>query len=344
MTSLRALASDPGSLAGVLGLASAAAGGAPIALVDTDGQVVAGDPPATVVGPSHPVEVGGSIVGAVRASAGVPPEIVALAARSIELAIGGAHEHAETARVAQELAIGRRIQLTLLPRRFPDVAGWAFAAAYEPAREVGGDLYDAFPLRGRHDRVALLIADVTGKGIPAALLMADVRALLHAATDNAEGPADALERVNRILVTERTTSLFVTAALVVVETATGRITYASAGHEPPLVARCQGGVVRLEASGPILGAFADATFEERTASLDRGDCLVLYTDGVTETRADDREFFGEDRLLRSITAACGWTADAIARTLVEETRAFRGGAEPFDDLTLLVAERKPASV
>ena len=114
--------------------------------------------------------------------------------------------------------------------------------AYEPAREVGGDLFDVFHLRGRPDLVCLLIADVTGKGIPAALLMADVRALLHAAADNADGPGDALRRVNGILVRERATPLFVTAALLVVDVASGAVRFASAGHEPPLVARFRGGI------------------------------------------------------------------------------------------------------
>ena len=123
--------------------------------------------------------------------------------------------------MTHELAIGRRIQQSLLPRFLPEIEGWTFAAGYEPAREVGGDLFDVFQLRGRPDLVCLLIADVTGKGIPAALLMADVRALLHAAADNADGPADALGRVNGILVRERATPLFVTAALLVVDTASG---------------------------------------------------------------------------------------------------------------------------
>lgn len=343
MSSLESILDVP-AIAGLLGLASAAAGGAPIGLVDVDGSHVAGGEAESADARRHAVAVGGTVVGAVVARPDVPPELLALVARSIELALGGEHEHAESVRVSQELAIGRRIQLALLPRRFPDVPGWAFAAAYEPAREVGGDLYDVFPLRGRTDRIGILIADVTGKGIPAALLMADVRALLHAAADNADGPADALGRVNRILVRERATSLFVTAALMVIDTTTGRIAYAAAGHDPALIARCQGGVPRLDASGPILGAFEDATFEERAATLERGDCLVLYTDGVTEARSESRHFFGEDRLLRVVSSACGWTADAIARTVIDDVASFRGTAEPFDDLTLLVVERQPAAV
>ena len=108
-----------------------------------------------------------------------------------------------------ELAIGRRIQRSLMPRRFPNLAGWEIAAAYESAREIGGDLFDTFPLRDQPGRLAFAIADVTGKGIPAAILMADARALIHAAADHSTGPAESLSRVNRVLVRERATSLFV---------------------------------------------------------------------------------------------------------------------------------------
>ena len=136
--------------------------------------------------------------------------------------------------------------------------GWRFSADYEPAREVGGDLYDVFGLRAGGDRVVLLIADVTGKGVPAALLMADTKALLHAAADNATGPADALARVNRILAIERRSARFVTAAMAEVDAGSGEVRLAIAGHEPPLVVQADGLVEEMEVSGPILGAFAGA--------------------------------------------------------------------------------------
>jgi sigma-B regulation protein RsbU (phosphoserine phosphatase) len=334
---------DPGALAGLLGLASAAAGGAAIGLIDREDRLLAGRSAGAIPPRRYPVTHDGRVVGAVISGGAIAPELLVLVARAVELALTGAQDQADRARVANELAIGRRIQLALLPRRFPDVDGWTFAADYEPAREIGGDLFDAFPLRGRTDRFGLVIADVTGKGIPAALLMADVRALLHAAADNADAPADALGRVNRILVHERPTSLFVTASLLLVEAATGQVRYASAGHEPPLVARCDGRLDALEATGPILGAFADGDFEERTARLEPGDALVLYTDGVTEARDTARRFFGEERLRAAITGACGRPAGEIVRAVMDDVRAFQGDAEPFDDLTLLVVERRPTS-
>lgn len=340
MSSLDDLVDDE-ALAGLLALASAAAGGAPVGVADLAGVVVAGRPVGPIPPRVHPIMLDDRPVGAVVGAATVSSELLALVARALELILAGASDQADRARVGQELAIGRRIQRSLLPRFFPELEGWTFAADYEPAREVGGDLFDVFRLRGQPDQIGLLIADVTGKGIPAALLMADVRALLHAAADNADGPADALRRVNGILVRERATALFVTAALLVVDSRTGALRYASAGHEAPLVARFRGGVDALDVPGPILGAFGDADFEERTAELEPGDALILYTDGLTEARDERRRFYGEDRLLASIRSVCGRAAEEIKRAIVEDIRSFRGDAEAFDDLTLLVVERRP---
>jgi sigma-B regulation protein RsbU (phosphoserine phosphatase) len=310
-------------------------------VTDGDGRLLVGRSPGVVPGRVHPVTIDERVAGAVVAAEGVAPELLALVARSLELVLAGGRDEAERARVGNELAIGRRIQLSLLPRSFPDVEGWTFASFYEPAREVSGDFFDAFRVRGISEQVCVLIADVTGKGIPAALLMADVRALLHAAIDNVDSPADALRRVNTILVRERMTSLFVTAALLVIDSVTGEVRFASAGHEPPIVARQSGALDHLEAVGPILGAFDDAAFEERTARLVAGDALVLYTDGATETRNPARRFYGEERLIANLTAACGRPADAIVHAIVDDIRRFRGEAERFDDLTLLVVERRP---
>jgi len=331
---------DPESSAALLALASAAAGGGSIGLLDTRGALVAGRSPGAVPARASALVVEGRTVGSVVGDAAATPELIALLARALELLLAGARGHADRLRVSQELAIGRRIQLALLPRRFPSLPGWAFAADYEAAREVGGDMFDAFPLRGRTDQVAVLVADVSGKGIPAALLMADVRALLHAAADNADGPADALGRVNRILVTERATSQLVTAALLVIDTATGRVRHASAGHESPLVVRRAGGTDELRNTGALLGALADPQLDEREALLEPGDALVLYTDGITDTRDERRRFYGEERLLEELAGVSGFTAPDIVGAVMRDVRAFRGDAEPFDDLTLLVVRRE----
>ena len=333
---------DAAACAGLMGLASATVDGAPIGVVDLEGRLVIGERAGLIAARRHPIGLDGTLLGAIEAPEQVPESLLALLAKSLELTMAGARQAAANARMEHELSIGRRIQLALLPHRFPEVDGWSFAAAYEAAREVGGDLYDAFPVRGKADRVGLVVADVTGKGIPAALLMADCRALLHAATDNAPSPGDALARVNRILVTERPTSLFVTAFLGVLETATGILRYASAGHELPSLVRQGGDLERLEAAGPLLGAFAQVDYEDREVQLEPGDVIAIHTDGVTDARDPEGAFFGEERLEASLRAAAGRAPEAVATALVEAVRVFRAGAEPFDDLCLLLAGRDPA--
>jgi serine phosphatase RsbU (regulator of sigma subunit) len=336
---LHALIADP-TLERLLEMASAAAGGRAIAVTGPDGQLLAGGPLAAG-GQRLPVRVDDEAIGHVVCDPATPPDVAALVRAALELAITGARDHATQTRTAHELTIGRQIQRSLLPGRFPEVPGWRFAADYEPAREVGGDLYDVFKLRGdRDDVVVLLIADVTGKGVPAALLMADTKALLHAAADNASGPADALTRVNRILALERRSSLFVTASLAQVDVSTGSVRIASAGHEAPMLVRTDGRIDTLDASGFILGMFGDAGYEESAGSIGPGDTALLYTDGVTEARNPAGAFYGEPRLRALLAGLAGATADDVRRVVVEDVAGFRAGADAHDDLTILVAERE----
>jgi serine phosphatase RsbU (regulator of sigma subunit) len=242
----------------------------------------------------------------------------------------------------QELAIGRRIQLSLMPRRFPDIAGWEVAAAYEPAREVGGDFYDVFPLRERMNEIGLVVADVTGKGIPAAILMADARALIHAAADHGGGPVLTLGRVNRILIAERSSGLFVTVAHALLRTDTGRLVLARAGHDPLHVLRADGELEVLEPPGRMVGLVDDLGVEPIEITLRPGDAFIGHTDGVTEARSTDGGFYGEDRFRALLRRLAGADAAAIVAAVVADVAAFRAGADPSDDLTLLVVRRSPA--
>jgi len=336
---LDALIADP-TLGSLLDLASAAAGGAAIAVTDANGHLLAGGP-LGAGGQSLPVCVDDEAIGHVVCDASTPPDVAALVRAALEFAITGSRDHVTQARAAQELAIGRQIQRSLLPRRFPEVPGWRFAAEYEPAREVGGDLYDVFRLGGDSDDVVVvLIADVTGKGVPAALRMADTKALLRAAADHAPGPADALVRVNRILALERRSSLFVTAALAEIDVRTGGVRLASAGHESPLVVRTDGRVETISASGFILGAFGDAGYEEGSGLIGAGETVLFYTDGVTEARNPQGAFYGEARLRALLGGFASATADEVRRVVVEDVGEFRAEADAHDDLTILVAERE----
>jgi serine phosphatase RsbU (regulator of sigma subunit) len=244
----------------------------------------------------------------------------------------------------QELAIGRRIQLSLMPRTFPDVPGWDVAAAYEPAREVGGDFYDVFRLRDRAGEIGLVIADVSGKGIPAAILMADARALIHAAADHGDGPIASLGRVNRILIAERSSGLFVTVAHAVLETATGRLVLVRAGHEPLHVLRASGELEVVEPPGRMIGFVDDLAAAPAEVRLDPGDAFIAHTDGVTEARSVDGTFYGDVRYERLLGRLAGADASTIVRTVVDDVTAFRAGADPNDDVTLLVVRHRPDAI
>jgi sigma-B regulation protein RsbU (phosphoserine phosphatase) len=264
------------------------------------------------------------------------------AAVAIERA-GLQHQIVERRALDQELAIGRRIQISLMPRRFPSIDGWEIASAYEPAREVGGDFYDVFRIRDQGDCIGLVVADVTGKGIPAAILMADSRGLIHAAADHGGGPGETLARVNRILVDERASGLFVTVAHAVLDTRTGRLVLARAGHDPLHVLRSDGRLEILEPPGRLVGMVADLDLTPIELLLEPGDAFVGHTDGVTEARSPDGSFYGEERYRALLTAFAGVPAQDLVQAVVADVAAFRGRAEPSDDLTLLVVRRQPGT-
>ena len=242
----------------------------------------------------------------------------------------------------EELAIGRRIQVSLMPRRFPTIDGWEIASAYEPAREVGGDFYDVFRLRDRADRIGLVVADVTGKGIPAAILMADSRGLIHAAADHSDDPATTLARVNRILVEERASGLFVTVAHATLDPATGRLILARAGHDPLHILRADGRIEILEPAGRLIGMVGELGLTQIERVLEPGDAFIGHTDGVTEARDTSGAFYGEERYRRLLGSLAGAAAAGIVDAVTADVAAFRGRAEPSDDLTLLVVRRLPA--
>jgi serine phosphatase RsbU (regulator of sigma subunit) len=246
--------------------------------------------------------------------------------------------------VDDELAVGRRIQRSLMPRRFPDLPGWEIAAAYDAAREVGGDLYDAFLIRNRQDQLGFVVADVTGKGIAAAILMADARALIHAAADHASDPAETLDRVNRILVSERASGLFLTAAHGRIDTVAGRLMLASAGHEPVFLVAPDGRVTSLAPPGRLLGMVASLDATPVELPIEPGTAIIAYTDGVTEARAPDGTFYGEERFIGLLGGLGGRSAREIVDAVVSDVRAFRAGADPSDDLTILVIRRSSGAV
>jgi serine phosphatase RsbU (regulator of sigma subunit) len=302
------------------------------------------------VAASRPIRIDEDTVGEVLVDGPIEPATAGAIATLIAASLSVLATEAEARRAIasealdKELAIGRRIQRSLMPRRFPELPGWEIAAAYEAAREVGGDLYDAFPIQERPGVLAFTIADVTGKGIPAALLMADTRALIHAAADHAPDPAESLARVNRILREERATTLFVTVAHGTIEAATGAAVVAGGGHEPLHVIHPDGSLTTIEVGGHVIGMAADVDARPTRLTIQRGDTLVAHTDGVTEARSPSGGFYGDDRFEALLATLGDRSAGGVVDAVIDDVTAFRAGAEPFDDLTLLVIRRLPERV
>lgn len=236
----------------------------------------------------------------------------------------------------REFDEARRIQRKLLPSSLPQFDGWELATSWQPALGVGGDCFDALALGPT--RLALCIADVVGKGIPAALLMSNLQAAVRAFATEATAPRELCAQVNRILCGHIAEGRFISFCYCVIDTETGELTYSNAGHYPPILIRGDGRTERLSAGGAVLGVFVDSQYDEGRVSLGAGDRLVLYTDGITEAHAADRtsdEEFGEERLEQLTIDHRGCSAPALEARLTEAVTSFSGGRFD-DDATLIV--------
>jgi phosphoserine phosphatase RsbU/P len=250
-------------------------------------------------------------------------------AREIEDGRVARREHARHAREEED---ARAIQRSLLPASLPSIAPYSLAAAWRPASGYGGDCYDA--LAFDHDALGLLIADVAGKGLPAALLMSNLQAAVRAFSDSAASPGEVCAKVNRLLCRHMVSGRFVTACYLRLDCRRHLLTCANAGHNPPLVVRESGEVVRLIAGGTVLGVFPDVVYEERNVELGPGDRLVLYTDGITEATAPDGEEYGEDRLAAAIDRHTGVQAPELTSALFNDVLTFARGSLN-DDATIV---------
>ena len=329
--------------------------GIELAIEDTAGTPVATTCPEPTPGDAVTREIdGGALAGGrVRVWGRTAPTLRRAIAESLAAALAAvtvvdpdeaARQAANARRIDEELAHGRRLQRSFVSLEAPAVPGYEVASHYEAAREVGGDFFDLFRLRRRGRPLSVVIADVTGKGIAAALLMAFSRPLLHAAIDHTQGPAAALERTNNILVEERRSSLFITALVARLDVRTGHLCIANAGHEPPLLVRADGSPISiLPGSGPLLGAFRRIELPETGADLAPGDMVVLYTDGVTDARSPDGERFDEWRLMDVLESARGGTAAEVVGAISGAVGAFQGCDEVADDITVVAIRRLPGA-
>ncbi|HQR47370.1 MAG TPA: SpoIIE family protein phosphatase [Thermoanaerobaculia bacterium] len=252
------------------------------------------------------------------------------------LALSRARLHARSLKqelLEQDLALARRIQARFLPKGSPEVRGWAFCDHYAPALEVGGDYFDFLELP--RPFLGIAIGDVSGKGVSAALVMAKLGSEVRYHSVGRTDPAEILGRVNRVLSEDLEDGVFVTASLLVVNTESGEVRMASAGHPPPLVRRASGAVTPLAAGARLPLGVADSTvFPAASFALGPGDVAVLYTDGITEAADRSGALLGEERMKATVAAARG-TPEAVRTALLDAVSRFAGDEPPSDDITLV---------
>lgn len=254
------------------------------------------------------------------------------------------HKTLVAQKMAQELALAGEIQQKFLPTAVPPISGWDLAAVLQPARQTSGDFYDFVPFED--GRVGVVVADVADKGTGAALYMALSRTLIRTfAFQHPGAPELALQLANDRLLTDAESDQFVTVFYGILDPSSGTLTYANAGHNPGFVLRQNGNgsgqaPIGLGKTGAPLGMFEGLVWKRETVTLDAGDVLLLYSDGVSEAQDAANAEFGEDRLCAAARAASGAAATAIRTAVTDAVRTFVGDAAQFDDITLVVAVKQ----
>ena len=246
-------------------------------------------------------------------------------------------EAAERGRLEHEMSIARDIQMGLLPKTFPKMPGFDMFAFTVPARHVGGDCYDVIDVGD--GRLAITIGDVSGKGTPAAILMANVQAAVRALSESRIPSAELITRVNRLVHGYTEESVFITFFYSVLDTRTGELVYVNAGHNPPCVLRADGSREYLDLGGLVVGVLPTAPYEEGRTQLAPGDYLVLYTDGITEASNRQDEMFGEERFERLLVEHRHFSAREIEERVYGSIKEFADGASQSDDLTMVIVKR-----
>src|SRR5215218_8045319 len=245
-------------------------------------------------------------------------------------------ERIERERIEQELEVAQRIQQASLPEEVPELEGWQISPHYRPAREVGGDFYDFLELE--EGRVGVVVGDATGKGVPAALVMASARSMLRAVAQASNSPGEVLRRVNETLVTDIPSNMFVTCFYAILDPKSASLSYANAGHDLPYMCHSDGDAEELRARGMPLGLMLGMVYEEVEVSLREGKSVLFYSDGLVEAHDPKGEMFGFPRL-RALVAEHGEERE-LGEVLMEELYSFVGeGWEQEDDITLLTLLR-----
>ena len=241
-----------------------------------------------------------------------------------------------------ELDVASRIQQSILPAGFPEGPEFQISGSMAPARNVGGDFFDVLPLDG--GKIGIGVADVSDKGVPAALFMMSCRTLLKGAAIGSNGPGEVLREVNDLLHEDNEALMFVTLLYAVYDPATGEFTYASGGHDAPLVVQADGSSALLPLTGGImLGVVPDFSFVQNTVTIAPGDTVVLYTDGVTEAMNGSGEQFGIERLQEIFAASAPEDSGEANQTVFDAVSSFAGDIDASDDITCVTLRRSETS-
>lgn len=236
-------------------------------------------------------------------------------------------------KISEELSIARQIQLSFLPKKSPSIPGFDIAGTNIPSEQVGGDYYDFIPIVD--NQTGIIIGDVSGKGVPAALIMASFRASLLAEIRNNYAIRTIFRKVNRLLYESMERDNFVTAVYGVLDSSNRIFTFSNAGHNPPLLLRHEGNIEYLQQGGLALGILPDSAYHEKAVHLKTKDLLVFYTDGVTEALNPERQEFGLPRLIEVMRKGQELSASDLMKSILDEVHEFTAGIR-YDDLTLVV--------
>lgn len=238
--------------------------------------------------------------------------------------------------ILHELNVANEIQQSILPRDFINDSHLEIFAKMNAAKEIGGDFYDFFWLDPEKTKLAFVIADVSGKGVPAALFMTVTRTLLRAnAYNHIDSPGDCLTKVNNILQRDNTNVMFVTTYYAILDISTGTITFSNAGHNPPHLVRSKGGIENMTKShGMALGVMEDIKYGQDQITLAEGDIFFLYTDGVTEAETVDGSFYGDERLTTNLEKYRNLAGSELINTIRTDISTFAAGCPQSDDITM----------
>jgi serine phosphatase RsbU (regulator of sigma subunit) len=246
-------------------------------------------------------------------------------------------EEKALAGMKEQIKLAAQIQQDLLPKNPPRLPGYELAASSDAAQMVGGDYFDFIHVP--HDRWAVCLGDVSGKGLPASLLMANLQATLRGQTALDSPVGDTISRSNRLIFESTDPEKFATLFITIMDTASHSLSYCNAGHENPILLRADGAIDRLETGGMALGVLDDFPYQAGDASMGVGDILVIYSDGIPDAVNEFEHPFGEERLIACVREAAGEPADEILRRVVAAVREHEQGAERIDDLTIIVVKR-----